>query len=788
MSRAQLSETLETAGLTCDHHNCPLPLCTHHYHMVYKLLKPTASNNCSLCGMSLKNTMAKRCPNPRVIEHHLHDHSEFDGHIDESDKICYTCYRAHLVILQHYDTVSLDTDLENLLDMLSKQTTTISTEQEAIDHSMREVVVFVGRQLLKHRAMLLPTIYNMLCQTARDTLQLHNLDSTIKVTSIVSTRWVLSSITAALEGHVQYHCTVRKYGTLIYRRSSDLRTALSHALWTSHHRTPPVENKFEVNSPLQQEREVLEALNDRVQAQIKAFNDKDLDLEHSNFNIERVIGELDPILWEAINVLTQSVSERRGTSAVLKEGSAERHIKRVRRLFLLCSLLFTVNDHCSSPMHVLVADILESQGTTTLLHQILNRLGVCASADTLARFVQSKAEKSNWLTTTGGNIDREPFTVVSADNIDFVHKYARIVGKGKTSWHGTTVQAVQPQPSLSIILPDTSAALLSRLDSDASAALLSRLDSDASADLLSRSHGANALLSRLDPDTSAALLSRLDSDASADLLSRSHGANALLSRLDPDTSAALLSRLDSDASADLLTRSHGASALLSRLDPDTSAVLLSRLDSDASADLLTRSYRANALLSRLDPDTSAALLSRLDSDASADLLTRSHGANALLSRLDPDTSAALLSRLDSDASADLLTRSHGANALLSRLDPDTSAALLSRLDSDASADLLTRSHGANALLSRLDSDASADLLTRSHGANALLSRLDSDASADLLTRSHGANALLSRLDPDTNTNQPGWNEPRDFTIMLRDHGYMTRDINDETRRLSAVYR
>ena len=35
---------------------------------------------------------------------------------------------------------------------------------------------------------------------------------------------------------------------------------------------------------------------------------------------------------------------------------------------------------------------------------------------------------------------------------------------------------------------------------------------------------------------------------------------------------------------------------------------------------------------------------------------------------------------------------------------------------------------------------------------------------------------------------PGWNEPRDFTIILRDHGDMTRVINDETRRLSAVYR
>ena len=67
---------------------------------------------------------------------------------------------------------------------------------------------------------------------------------------------------------------------------------MSHALWTSHHRTPPVETKLELNSPLQQEREVLEALNERVQAQIKTFNGKDLDLislEHSNFDIERVI-------------------------------------------------------------------------------------------------------------------------------------------------------------------------------------------------------------------------------------------------------------------------------------------------------------------------------------------------------------------------------------------------------------------------------------------------------------------------------------------------------------------
>lgn len=41
------------------------------------------------------------------------------------------------------------------------------------------------------------------------------------------------------------------------------------------------------------------------------------------------------------------------------------------------------------------------------------------------------------------------FTVVSADNLDYVHSYAQVYcGKQQSSWHGTTltVQVVQPQP------------------------------------------------------------------------------------------------------------------------------------------------------------------------------------------------------------------------------------------------------------------------------------------------------------------------------------------------------
>ena len=40
------------------------------------------------------------------------------------------------------------------------------------------------------------------------------------------------------------------------------------------------------------------------------------------------------------------------------------------------------------------------------------------------------------------------FTIASADNLYFIHSYARIYcGNQNSSWHGTTVQLVQPQPS-----------------------------------------------------------------------------------------------------------------------------------------------------------------------------------------------------------------------------------------------------------------------------------------------------------------------------------------------------
>ena len=74
---------------------------------------------------------------------------------------------------------------------------------------------------------------------------------------------------------------------------------------------------------------------------------------------------------------------------------------------------------------------------------------MCASKDTLDRFIQYQLASSKEI-TEAKTLNNSSFTVVSADNIDFLHSYARVNQQKKgNSWHGTSIQAVQPRPSMS---------------------------------------------------------------------------------------------------------------------------------------------------------------------------------------------------------------------------------------------------------------------------------------------------------------------------------------------------
>lgn len=78
--------------------------------------------------------------------------------------------------------------------------------------------------------------------------------------------------------------------------------------------------------------------------------------------------------------------------------------------------------------------------------RLLNRLGVCASPETHARYLQYRVQKRKDEGPMVG-YPTDSFTFFSVDNLDFIHSYARVFsGKQQSSLHVTTIQVAQPKP------------------------------------------------------------------------------------------------------------------------------------------------------------------------------------------------------------------------------------------------------------------------------------------------------------------------------------------------------
>ncbi len=75
------SALAETGLNAADNINNPIPLCKHHYFMLYHYSSPTQTN-CVSCKVSLKRINARSCPNPSEIEQHLRDKTGFEGNIN----------------------------------------------------------------------------------------------------------------------------------------------------------------------------------------------------------------------------------------------------------------------------------------------------------------------------------------------------------------------------------------------------------------------------------------------------------------------------------------------------------------------------------------------------------------------------------------------------------------------------------------------------------------------------------------------------------------------------------
>ncbi len=164
-------------------------------------------NYCTTCGTTLRVTNHRKCSNPRKIEEYLRKHTDFDGHILENDKVCHTCYKSHLIILQTSNCPSTDADLEQLINDLSKQLQFYSGK-DVTDKAMNATALEVAKLLLENIVILLPTIKDVLMSYVHKYSTEHSTDITTTKQSITS-RWILSHLTVNLKHHNLLHTSAQ---------------------------------------------------------------------------------------------------------------------------------------------------------------------------------------------------------------------------------------------------------------------------------------------------------------------------------------------------------------------------------------------------------------------------------------------------------------------------------------------------------------------------------------------------------------------------------------------------
>ena len=116
------------------------------------------------------SSQVRVCTQPTIIQDYLKEHTGFEDTIKESDKVRYTCYRSHLVIIAQKSQCSTDSDLLQLITALSDRlhvprAPCVTSTSDVIDVAMTRVVVEVGRGLIEGNVMLLLTYTTVLIAT-----------------------------------------------------------------------------------------------------------------------------------------------------------------------------------------------------------------------------------------------------------------------------------------------------------------------------------------------------------------------------------------------------------------------------------------------------------------------------------------------------------------------------------------------------------------------------------------------------------------------------------------------
>ena len=231
-------------------------LCMEHYGAIYRLLNPT-NRKCITCSKTLTDpTRSRKCPEPELIQKFLVQNTEFSGEIGTEDRVCYVCYRAHLITIKHLQntTTSTDADLSTTIERIKRDTSTVTdihTLEQALTYAVHFSALSVGEALMRQNALLLPDVYDSFQDKLLETINIRGIVVDQDLHSVANSSWLRTQLSLLLEHHMAYRCPVKRYGTVLYRYGGDLVHALSVSLGQARNRSQPCSVDKERNSNFQ---------------------------------------------------------------------------------------------------------------------------------------------------------------------------------------------------------------------------------------------------------------------------------------------------------------------------------------------------------------------------------------------------------------------------------------------------------------------------------------------------------------------------------------------------------
>ena len=253
--------------------------------------------------------------------------------------MCMTCYRSHLQILKEAP-VSTDSDLLALIDTLKGCVPAIEHVKnidDIINKAMYTTAIHVGERLLQQESLLLPSVHETFCVHVSGISHAANIDLGQDETGLVTARWIISNLVVTLQHHVSYACRVKKLGTLLYRNLTLPLLIKAAHIKANHMGKDSDISKQE--SPSYDPAIVYDNINSCIHKQIQKNLSADLKTPYSydKFDVDKLVSETDPELWNFITSITRSTLECKGYNPRTNGPSTlSHHVKKVQQLFCLC--------------------------------------------------------------------------------------------------------------------------------------------------------------------------------------------------------------------------------------------------------------------------------------------------------------------------------------------------------------------------------------------------------------------------------------------------------------------